>query len=287
MSFFIAEVSSNHSQDLNRCFEFIDVASNCRFDAVKFQLFKVSELFAPEILEKSHTHRERKKWELPIKFLPMLAEHCKQQNIQFSCTPFYLDAVGELEPYVDFYKIASYELLWDDLLIACAKTGKPVILSTGMANIDEIKHAVEVLKNAGCAKPTLLHCVSAYPAPLEEANLKAIETIREATGCTTGLSDHTKAPGVIYRAVHRWRADTIEVHIDLEGQGEEFATGHCWLPAQCKELIGNIKNGLIADGDGIKVPTAAEEPDRAWRADSSDGLRPLKSIRDSFTGDKD
>jgi sialic acid synthase SpsE len=133
MSFFIAEVSSNHYRDLDRSFAFIDAAAKAHCGAVKFQLFKIDQLFAPEILEKSEAHRRRKDWELPVEFLPQLARRCVENQIQFSCTPFYLAAVDELEPYIDFYKIASYELLWDDLLGACARTRKPVILSTGMA----------------------------------------------------------------------------------------------------------------------------------------------------------
>ena len=147
MSFFIAEVSSNHSRNIDRALEFIDLASQIGCDAVKFQLFKIDKLFAPEILKKSKQHRDRIQWELPLEFLPLLSKRCKDKDIQFSCTPFYLDAVQELEPYVDFYKIASYELLWDDLLIACALTEKPVIISTGMANLDEIKHAQKLLRS--------------------------------------------------------------------------------------------------------------------------------------------
>ena len=138
---FIAEVSSNHSRDLARALEFIDVAASSGCSAVKFQLFKIDQLFAPEILEKSEMHRKRKEWELPLEFLPSLAKRSHERNIEFSCTPFYLDAVSELDPHVDFYKLASYELLWDKLLVACASTGKPVILSTGMATMDEILHA--------------------------------------------------------------------------------------------------------------------------------------------------
>ena len=122
---FIAEVSSNHHRDLTRSFDFIDSASRVGCTAVKFQLFKIEQLFSPEILERSEKHRKRKEWELPLEFVPKLAQRCIEVGVEFSCTPFYLDAVVELEPYVDFYKIASYELLWDNLLAACAGTGKP------------------------------------------------------------------------------------------------------------------------------------------------------------------
>ena len=135
---FIAEASSNHGRDLDRARAFVDAAADAGCDAVKFQLFKIDRMFAPEILSRSEKHRARAAWELPLEHLAPLAEHCSARNIQFSCTPFYLEAVAELAPFVDFYKVASYELLVTDLLAACARTGKPVILSTGMATMDEI-----------------------------------------------------------------------------------------------------------------------------------------------------
>ena len=281
MSFFIAEVSSNHSKDIDRAIEFIDVASKVDCNAVKFQLFKIDKLFAPVILKNSKQHRDRKQWELPLEFLPVLSARCKEKSVQFSCTPFYIDAVNELEPYVDFYKIASYELLWDELLIACAHTGKPVIISTGMANLDEIKHAVEILRSNNC-EPTVLHCTSAYPTPYNEANLSAIETIRKSIGCEVGWSDHTVDPGVIHRAIHKWDAKVIEFHLDLEGKGEEFESGHCWLPDQIGSVIKQVRQAEDADGDGVKEPTPSEMPDCLWRTDPSDGLRPFKSIRNTF-----
>ena len=279
MTTFIAEVSSNHAQNLERCLQFIDCAADIGCSAVKFQLFRVETLFAPEALNTMENLRARKQWELPVEFIAPIAKRCHERNIQFCCTPFDLAAVEQLAPYVDILKIASYELLWDELLAACAKTGKPVILSTGMATMDEIAGAVAVLKQNNASQITLLHCTSAYPTPYQEANLAAIETIRTATGCPVGWSDHTVEPGVIHRAVHRWGAPVVEFHLDLDGQGAEFATGHCWLPAQIGEVITQINHGIGADGDGHKAPTASELPDREWRADPSDGLRPLKETR--------
>ena len=278
---FIAEVSSNHSRNLERSIQFIDTAAQVGCDAVKFQLFKIDKLFSPEILEKSEEHRNRKNWELPIDFLPIISERCIEQKILFSCTPFYIDAVHELTPFVDFFKIASYELLWDELLVACAKSSKPVIISTGMANLDEIKHAVNVLRKNNC-EPTVLHCTSSYPTPTKEANLSAIKTIRNKTSCEVGWSDHTVNPGVIHRAIHKWDAKVIEFHLDLDGRGDEFKSGHCWLPEQIKSVIKQVRNIELADGDGIKKPALSEQADRLWRADPSDGLRPNKSIRKHF-----
>ena len=146
---FIAEVSSNHSRDLKRCKEFIRTAANVGCSGVKFQLFRIEKLFSPEILAKSQDHRRRKDWELPLDFLPALSGYCNEFQIDFSCTPFYLEAVDELEPYVDFYKVASYELLWTDLLKKISQTGKPVVLSTGMATLEEIDEAVKNDKDWG------------------------------------------------------------------------------------------------------------------------------------------
>ncbi|GAB6144033.1 N-acetylneuraminate synthase family protein [Desulfocicer niacini] len=282
--FFIAEVSSNHNRDLARCLRFVDVAADIGCNGIKFQLFRVDELFAPEILLKSEKHRKRKKWELPLDFLAPLARRCREKNISFSCTPFYLEAVEMLYPFVDFYKIASYELLWEGLLKECAQTGKPVVLSTGMATLDEISRAVTTLRDAECQDFTLLHCVSGYPTPSNQCNLAAIKTLRLKFDCPVGWSDHSVSPPVIERAVHHWHSDMIEFHLDIDGRGEEFASGHCWLPDQMKSVIHNIRLALEADGSGKKIPAPAELSDCEWRADPSDGLRPLKKIRGKWNG---
>jgi sialic acid synthase SpsE len=283
---FVAEVSSNHNKNLKRCLRFVDEAAVIGCDAVKFQLFKIEELFAPEILKKSPKHRDRKQWELPISFLPEIAARCLEKKIKFFCTPFYLKAVEELVPYVESYKIASYELLWKDLLSVCAQTGKPIVLSTGMATLPEVGEAVKVLMDSGCHDLTLLHCVSSYPAPLSECNLSAIETLRKAflsnnADCQVkiGWSDHSVSPAVLYRAVHRWEAEMVEFHFDLEGSGEEYGGGHCWLPDAMKTVIRDLRGGFSADGQGEKIPAASELADREWRADPHDGLRPLISLR--------
>jgi sialic acid synthase SpsE len=282
---FIAEASSNHGRDLSRGLAFVDAAAEAGCDAVKFQLFKIARMFAPEILRQSPKHRARMEWELPIAHLAPLAARCRARGIQFSCTPFYLEAVKELEPYVDFYKVASYELLVGDLLRACAATGKSVVLSTGMATMTEIVEASRTLKQAGARDITLLHCVSAYPTPIHEANLSAIAAIRDATGLKTGWSDHTRNPAVIERAVHHWGARAVEFHLDLDGKGAEFAGGHCWLPGEIAPVIARIRESLLADGTGFKGPQPSELSDREWRADPADGMRPLRHVRLAYKGE--
>ncbi|MCA9503159.1 MAG: N-acetylneuraminate synthase family protein [Myxococcota bacterium] len=285
---FIAEVSSNHQCDLDRALRFVDRAAQIGCDGVKFQLFRIDRLFAKEILERSPRHRARRAWELPESFLAPIAERCRARGIAFGCTPFHLEAVDALAPFVDFLKIASYELLWDDLLRACSRTGLPLVLSTGMATLDEVEHATEVVASAGGRELTLLHCVSGYPAPAREANLRAIDTLAALDGrfgalsIRAGWSDHTVEPGVILRAVHGHPTAMVEFHLDLEGDGDEFETGHCWLPEAMQQTLEQVRLGFEAIGRAEKRPTAIEAEERSWRADPSDGLRPLRPIRQGF-----
>jgi N-acetylneuraminate synthase len=281
---FVAEVSSNHNRDLDRCLAFIDESARVGCGAVKFQLFRIDELFAPEILKRSAKHSARREWELPLDFVPRIAERCRQAGLEFACTPFYLEAVDELRPHVSFYKIASYELLWTELLERCARSGLPIVLSTGMATLDEVQEAVDVLRGAGCTDLTLLHCVSRYPTEPEACNLAAIETLRRHCDCPVGWSDHSVNPAVVHRAVHRFGASLVEFHIDLEGDGREFQSKHCWLPDEIEPVIRAVNLGFVADGDGHKEPHPSEAEERTWRADPSDGLRPFLPVREKWKG---
>jgi sialic acid synthase SpsE len=282
---FIAEVSSNHGQDLGRTLAFVDAAADIGCSGIKFQLFRIDALFAPEILARSAMHRSRAAWELPLDFLPKIAARCTSRGLAFGCTPFYLEAVTTLMPYVDFYKIASYELLWRDLFLACAATGKPIAFSTGIATLQEVDDAVSWLRAAGAETFDIFHCVSSYPARPAACNLAAIDTLRSRYRHPLGWSDHSANPAVIHRAVGRYRAETVEFHLDLDGRGAEFAAGHCWLPETIAPVIRQIRDGRIetgdptADGDGLKTFSGDEADERLWRRDPSDGLRPFKELR--------
>ncbi len=279
---FISEISSNHNCRLERCLALIDKAAEIGCQAVKVQLFRIDSLFAPEILDRSEEHCRRRDWEMPVEFLPALATRCRELKIRLGGTPFYLDAVEEMLPHVDFFKISSYELLWEDLLKACGGTGKPMMVATGMATLEEVQSATEILRQSGCADLTLLHCLSSYPAPAHECNLGAMETLRQACDCPVGWSDHSVSPAIIHRAVHRWQAAVVEFHLDLDGQGNEYHLGHCWLPHEIQPLIRDIRTGIEADGTGEKECVPSEVEERQWRADPSDGLRPHKQVRKDF-----
>ena len=283
---FCAEVSSNHHQDINRCYDFIDAAADIGCNSVKFQLFKIEELFHRKALLQNPKLLERKQWELPVKFIPLLSERANNNNIQFSCTPFYLDAVDELIDHVDFFKIASYEILWKELFIKCAKSNKPIVFSTGMANLKEIESALDILLENGCNNITILHCSSVYPTKYYNANLNFINTMKEKfdkkssdINIKYGWSDHTVDESVIYRSVHKFDSEFVEFHLDLDKKGAEFDSGHCWLPSQMKHVIENINRSIDADGDQIKKMIDSEISERNWRADSIDGLRPIKFFR--------
>lgn len=277
---FIAEVCSNHNNDLSRALALIDTAAEIDCSAVKFQLFRLDKLYTPEALGHPDYRQllaERRAWELPLEWLPALANRARQRNIQFGCTPFYLEAVDELLPYVDFFKVASYNLLHDDLLVKVARTGKPVILSTGMATIWEIEKAVKILKVFDCRVLTLLHCVSVYPAPLDSLNSALVTRLENRLEINVGWSDHTVNPAVIYCFAFGYGVNTIEFHLDLDGQGNEYKLGHCWLPGQIAAVIKTLEEIRRTE---ITKFSESEATERLWRADPSDGLRPMREMRE-------
>jgi N-acetylneuraminate synthase len=284
--YFIAEISSNHNGDLQRCLKFIDEAKKAGFDAVKFQLFKIDQLFAKDVLKKKSFLKDRKKWELPESFLPKIRKRCTQNKIDFGCTPFYLDGVDELKKYVDFFKIASYELLWDDLFEKCISTKKKVIFSTGMSNTQEISSRLNFLKKKKFNNFDVMHCISSYPAKIKNLNLKSITFIRNLIKSkkfkkkiSVGWSDHSVNESVIYKSIFQYNAELIEMHVDLDKKGNEHHFGHCWLFKDSKKIIENIRTfNSSVEFLGKKVYDE-EKKERNWRTDNIDGLRPLIKIR--------
>lgn len=276
----IAEIGSNHNRSLKRCFKIIDEAKKLGFYAVKFQLFKIDKLFSKEAKKTYKIISKKKKRELPLSFLPKLFKYCKKKKIKFSCTPFDLESVEILKPYVDFYKVASYEMNWKDLLEACAKTKKPIILSTGMARFTEVKKAYQTIFKIN-KKISLLHCVSAYPANPRSCNLNSIKYLKSKFNCKVGWSDHTVNPLIIYNVIKEQKADFIELHFDLDGLGWEEKEGnkHCWMPQNLKNTLHYISNEKTINGSLKKNFSLEEKDERKFRADPYDGLRPIKKFR--------
>jgi N-acetylneuraminate synthase len=284
MARFIAELGSNHNREAERAFAAVDAVAAAGADALKIQVFRIEDLFAPEILAAREELRARRAWEFPMDLLEPLAQRTHDAGLQFSATAFGLWAIEPLAEHVDFWKVASYEILWHDLLRELAQTGKPIVISTGMAGLEEIDAAVEVLDGADL---TILHCVSAYPTPEDQVNLKAIETLRERYDRPTGWSDHSRDPQVVERAVRRWAASDVEVHVDLPDEAGHEAGAHNWTPDRLAAVIAAcdgppLDDASPLDGDGVKRPMPAEQHDVPWRADPSDGLRPLLETRRPF-----
>lgn len=283
---FIAEICSNHNGDFGRATQLIKAAHEAGCDAVKFQLFKIDRMFAPKILDHPDYQflHKRRDWELPVDWIPDIAEACHTLGLAFGCTPFYLEAVAELEPYVDFFKVASYELSWHDLITEINKTEKPLILSTGLATMNEIKATTFRCYQERDLRPlTILHCISEYPTPPEKANLSFITRLKAEilSAANVGYSDHSVNPGVIFRAVHHFGVEVIEFHLDLEdGEGAEYHLGHCWKPSQIKPVIEAVYDGFRADGSPYFE--VSQFADRDFRRDP-DGFRPMKYKREELS----
>ena len=283
----IAEISSNHNNDIDRVKRLIDLAVKYDFHSVKFQLFKINQLFSSEILERSQMHRDRVKWELPESFIEQIYDYSKKKNILVGYSPFYLEAIEKLNDFTDYFKIASYELLWKDLFEKIIETGKPIMVSTGMATIEEIRISLNAIPRN--YPLTLFHCSSAYPTSAEYSNLASISCLRDLlldmkfNNFHIGWSDHTKIPAIVSRAFHKYDATFAEIHIDLnDKKGFEFGAGHCWIEDEIKILHSATKYGTICDGQKVKTYNIEEEADRLWRTDPRDGLRPFQEIRKDF-----
>jgi N-acetylneuraminate synthase len=169
--------------------------------------------------------------------------------------------------------------LWKQLFQECLNTKKPLIFSSGMATLQEVDDVMAEIPDNLREQITLLHCSSAYPTNPESCNLSVIEMFKKRYACKVGWSDHTCSKAVVLSSILAWHAECIELHIDIDGRGAEANAGHCWLPAELKDLFSIYRESLKAAGKPTKKPNLEESPDRDWRADPSDGLRPLKAIR--------
>ncbi len=200
--FVIAEASSNHNRDMKTALGLIDAAAAAGADAVKFQAFTADKIVArmrekhPYIEkmfpESGSMHEVYKQMELPPEWLGELKVYSEEKGLIFLCTPFDEGAVDDLEKLdLAAYKIASYELWHLPLIRHAAATGKPLLISTAMANMGDIEDALETAEAAGCREAALFHCAANYPAPFDELNLRAIPMMKQAFGVPVGYSDHS------------------------------------------------------------------------------------------------
>jgi len=266
--FIIAEAGDNHNGDYNLALKLIDVAKSSGADAVKFQTFKTEKIISKYAnkaeYQKSTTGSDEnqfdmvKKLELSFKQFKNIKKYCDQKNILFLSTPFDLDSVEFLDSLdIPLWKIPSGEITNIPYLIKIAKTGKPIIMSTGMCYMEEIKYAVEILKNNGAGKITLLHCNTEYPTPYEDVNLNAMIAIKKDFGFDVGYSDHTLGIEIPIAAV-AMGAKVIEKHFTLDKNLEGPDHQASLEPEELSAMVRSIRNIEVAMGDGVKKPSKSE-----------------------------
>jgi N,N'-diacetyllegionaminate synthase len=272
-AYVIAEAGANHNRDLAIARELIDVAADAGADAVKFQTYTgnrtysrktpnfkylegVSDKSPAELLEEIS---------LPKEWHPKLQEHARRRDIQFFSSPFDPRAVAELDALdVPVLKIASFEIVDLPLIRRAAETRRPLLISTGMATIEEIGEALEAAGEGGTPAVGLMQCTSVYPAPVERANLRAMEAMREEFGVPVGLSDHTEGIAVPIAAAALGAA-LIEKHFTLDrsmrGPDHPFAIE----PGELEAMVRGIRDAQAALGDGRKEGPAPEESEEMYR----------------------
>lgn len=285
--FIIAEIGSNHNQDFDLAIEHIDAAIDAGVDAVKFQTFKAESHVSkyakmPSYLMEGEsvqgllqTLELNRSWQQPFQ------DYCNNKGIIFFSSPCDYDAVDSLEEIgVTAHKVASFDLPDLDLIEYIAKTGKPIILSTGCADWMDIQRAVDTCRSAGNENVILLQCTSLYPAPAELSNLRAMTTMRSSFRTLTGYSDHTIGNTVPMAAV-ALGACMIEKHFTLSrklpGPDHSFAIE----PHELKDLVQQIRLVEAAIGDGVKNGPRPEEMEMAEKV-----RRSLHASQDISKGER-
>jgi N,N'-diacetyllegionaminate synthase len=271
----IAEAGVNHNGDMEMARRLIDVAAEAGADLVKFQTFKADRLVAihaPKAEYQRQTtgseetqHEMIRRLELTREMHEALIDHCRLRDVRFFSTAFDLQSIDLLvELGLDRFKIPSGEITNLPYLRRVGSFAKPVLLSTGMATLADIEAALTVLERAGTPRErvTILHCNSEYPTPMEDVNLRAMRTLREAFGVSVGYSDHTAGIEVAVAAV-ALGATVIEKHFTLDRSLPGPDHKASLEPAELAAMITAIRNIERAMGDGIKRPSTSEARNRA------------------------
>ncbi len=267
--FVIAEAGVNHNGDFDLALKLVDAAVAARADAVKFQTFVAEELVtgdAPKAdYQKQNTSKQESQFdmlkglELSHEQFRMIKAHCEANEIIFMSTPFDFSSLNFLHRVgVPAFKISSGDLTNLPMLAEAGQKQKPVIISTGMSSLAEVRDAVEAVRSAGNEQIALLQCVSNYPAVAAEVNLRAMRTMHREFRVPVGYSDHTMGLEVAIAAV-ALGARIIEKHFTLDRNMEGPDHRASLVPAELNDLIRSIRNVEVALGDGEKKPAASEK----------------------------
>ena len=267
----IAEAGVNHNGSINLAKKMIDIAEFSGVDYVKFQTFKTELCISKNAIKAEYQIQESKikdetqfemvkKLELTNAAHEELIEYCKLKNVKFLSTAFDFESIDFLKNKLDFYKIPSGEITNLPYLEKVAKLGLSVVMSTGMANMQEVREAFEVLLKNGLMKEeiTILHCNTEYPTPMEDVNLTAMLSIEKELGVKIGYSDHTLGIEVPIAAV-AMGATVIEKHFTLDRNMEGPDHKASLEPAELTAMVTAIRNIELALGDGIKKPSKSEQ----------------------------
>ena len=268
--YIIAEMSANHNGNIENAFKIIEQAKRCGADAVKLQTYTADTITlnsrTPEFMirgtlwDGQSLHELYQKAHMPWDWHKPLFDFAREQGITIFSSPFDFSAVDLLESLnAPAYKIASFEMVDLPLIRYVAQTGKPMIISTGMADADEIAEAVETAKSAGCRELVVLHCVSGYPAPAADYNLRTLPDMAVRFGTLVGLSDHTLDNTTAVASVVLG-ACVIEKHFTLNRNGggadDSFSLEPDGLQALCRDsktawqALGRVHYGLKSSEQG-------------------------------------
>ena len=267
----IAEAGVNHNGEIKKAYELIEKASYAGADVIKFQTFEADKLLTDSAKKADYqvvnTSKEESQHEM-IKNLELskedhykLIEHCKKFDIEFFSSAFDLDSLGFLQELnLSRFKVPSGELTNLPYLRQMGSYNKPIILSTGMSNLIDIKNAIKALEVSGTPKHmiTVLHCNTEYPAPKEDVNLNAMLTIQREFDVKIGFSDHTSGIEISIAAV-ALGATIIEKHITLDCSLPGPDHSASIEPNEFKNMVTSIRNIEIAMGNGIKEPSEKEK----------------------------
>lgn len=258
--FIIAEMSGNHNASLERALAIVDAAADAGADALKLQTYTADTMTLPVALpgfriddrdslwHGQHLHDLYRQAHTPWDWHRPIMERAKARGMLCFSSPFDATAVDFLETLeVPAYKIASFECVDLPLIRRVASTGKPMIMSTGMATLAEIEEAVATARGAGCRDLVLLKCTSTYPAPADNTNLRTIPHLREMFGCEVGLSDHTMGTGVSVAAV-ALGATVIEKHFTLARADGGVDSAFSLEPAELRSLVTESRRAHAALG---------------------------------------
>ena len=275
--FLIAEISANHCGDFILAKKLITCAKINGADAVKLQTFTADTMTLKSnktfFKIKSGLWKGYRLWDLynkartPLEWHPKLFKYAKSIGIKIFSTPFDVTAVDFLEKLnCPIYKVASFEMTDLNLVRKIAKTNKPMIISTGMASLDEIKETYQVAKRNGSGDITLLYCVSNYPSSLNDFSLNNIKILKEKFNCKVGLSDHSKDNRVAISSI-AYGAEVVEKHIALDNGIETADSFFSLKPKEFSIMVENIRKTEIAIGNvNYDIPDEVKSDMRGRRS---------------------